>query len=162
MAKPPNPSTPATRLLKSKGIAFKETPYDYVEKGGTARASACLGVPHHAVIKTLVMEDHDKNPLIVLMHGDCQVSTKQLARQLGVRAVAPCSPETAHRHTGYFIGGTSPLGTRKALPVYVEASILTLETLYINGGSRGFLLNLSPLDLGRALRMTPVDVAISE
>ncbi|MDX2053489.1 MAG: aminoacyl-tRNA deacylase [Polyangiaceae bacterium] len=161
MPKGQNPSTPATRLLRSKNIPFEETPYDYVEKGGTERASQCLGVPHHAVIKTLVMEDEKKKPLIILMHGDCQVSTKQLARELGTVSVAPCTPETAHRHTGYFVGGTSPFGTKKELRVFVEASILELEALYINGGSRGFLLKLAPSGLMQALKCTPVRVAIS-
>jgi Cys-tRNA(Pro) deacylase len=160
MAKAQSPSTPATRLLRARAIAFEEAPYDYVEKGGTERAARCLGVPHHAVIKTLVMEDEKNKPLIILMHGDAEVSTKQLARQLGAVSVTPCTPDAAHRHTGYFVGGTSPFGTKKQLPIYVEASILELEALYINGGSRGFLLKMTPEGLRQALELRPVNVAL--
>jgi Cys-tRNA(Pro) deacylase len=121
-----------------------------------------LGVDEHAVIKTLVMEDQDKQPLIVLMHGDKQVSTKELARQLGRKSIQPCSPETASRHTGYLVGGTSPFGTRKPLPVYVERTVLALPRIYINGGKRGYLVGMTPADVGKVLDLEPVDVAIDK
>lgn len=136
--------TPATQLLRRNGIAFKECPYDYVEHGGTAESARQLGVDEHRVIKTLVMEDEDARPLIILMHGDRSVSTKNLARQLGVKRITPCRPEVAERHSGYRVGGTSPFATRKAIPVYVEETILDLATIVINGGRRGYLLEIAP------------------
>lgn len=154
-----SPSTPAVLFLRGAGVAFSEHSYRYEDRGGTAVASRELGVPEHAVVKTLVMEDDGRRPLIVLMHGDREVSTKALARQVGARAVAPCKPEVATRHTGYLVGGTSPFATRKPLPVYVERSILELPVIYVNGGSRGFLLGVAPGDVVRVLGATPVDVA---
>jgi Cys-tRNA(Pro) deacylase len=156
------PSTPAVRALREHGVQFSEHPYRYEEKGGTATSARELGVDEHAVVKTLVMEDDGGAPLVVLMHGDREVSTKALARQLGRRSVEICRPEVANRHSGYLVGGTSPFGTRKKMPVYVERSILGLERLYINGGSRGFLVGISPADLVRVLAPEPVDVAIEK
>jgi Cys-tRNA(Pro) deacylase len=150
--------TPAQRVLKQHGVANTEHPYRYEERGGTRVSSRELGVDEHLVIKTLVMEDDAKRPLIVLMHGDRDVSTKELARQIGAKTVAPCDPDTATRHTGYVVGGTSPFGTKKAMPVYVERSILDLQRVYINGGRRGFLVALAPADLARVLTPTPVEV----
>jgi Cys-tRNA(Pro) deacylase len=154
------PSTPATRLLREKGVAYTEHPYRYEEKGGTAVSARELGVDEHAVVKTLVMEREGGEPLVVLMHGDREVSTKALARQIGCKAVQICRPEVASRHSGYQVGGTSPFGTRKGLPVYVERSVLALPRIYINGGSRGFLVGLDPRDLARVLEPVPVEVAI--
>jgi Cys-tRNA(Pro) deacylase len=154
------PSTPATRLLREQGVPYTEHPYRYEEHGGTAVSSRELGVDEHAVVKTLVMEDDRGAPLVVLMHGDREVSTKALARQLGRKGVQICKPEVAQRHSGYLVGGTSPFGTRKQMPVYVERSILALEKMYVNGGSRGFLVGIAPADLVRVLAPTPVDVAI--
>ena len=154
------PMTPAVRSLKQSGVPFSEHPYTYVEHGGTAAFAAQLGVAEHAVVKTLVMEDDAKKPLVVLMHGDRQVSTKELARILGVKSVQPCSPETAERHSGYVVGGTSPFGLRKPMPVYVEETVLALERVYINGGKRGFIVGLDPNELVRVLKPTPVRVAI--
>jgi Cys-tRNA(Pro) deacylase len=154
------PSTPATRLLRQRGVAYTEHPYRYEEHGGTAVSARELGVDEHAVVKTLVMEDDGGAPLVVLMHGDREVSTKALARQIGKRAVQICRPEVAQRHSGYMVGGTSPFGTRKSMPVYVERSILGLERIYINGGSRGFLVGLAPDALSAVLSASPVDVAI--
>jgi Cys-tRNA(Pro) deacylase len=153
--------TQATQFLDAQGIEYTEHVYEYVEHGGTRVSSASLGVPEHEVVKTLVMQDDAGKPLIVLMHGDRQVSTKALARQIGAKGVEPCKPEVAERHTGYQVGGTSPFGTRKKLPVYVERSVLALPALYINGGRRGLLVRLLPADLERALRPTPVDAARS-
>lgn len=154
------PSTAATRLLREKGIPFTEHLYRYEEHGGTRVAARELGVDEHAVLKTLVMEDEGGKPLVVLMHGDREVSTKALARQVGVRSVGICKPEVANRHSGYLVGGTSPFGTRKAMPVFVEKGVLTLPRVWINGGSRGFLLGMDPADLSRALAATPVEVAL--
>jgi Cys-tRNA(Pro) deacylase len=154
------PSTPATRLLRERGVPYTEHPYRYEEHGGTAVSSRELGVDEHAVVKTLVMEDDRGAPLVVLMHGDREVSTKALARQLGRKSVQICKPEVAQRHSGYLVGGTSPFGTRKQMPVYVERSILALERMYVNGGSRGFLVGIAPAELVRVLAPTPVDVAI--
>ena len=154
------PSTPATRLLREKGVAYTEHPYRYEEKGGTRVSARELGVDEHAVIKTLVMEDEDHEPLIVLMHGDREVSTKALARHLGKKSVHPCKPEVAARHSGYLVGGTSPFGTRKAMPIFIERSILDLERIYLNGGSRGFLLGIAPAEVVRVLSPTLVEVAI--
>jgi len=153
------PSTPATRLLKAKGIPYTEHLYRYEDKGGTRVCAQELGVDEHAVIKTLVMEDETGRPLIVLMHGDRSVSTKALARQIGAKAVQPCKPEVADRHSGYQVGGTSPFGTRKALPVHVERSILDLPRIWINGGARGFLVGLDPSVLPEVLDLRPVEVA---
>ena len=136
--------TPATQLLRKQGVAFTEHPYEYEEHGGTAVSSRELGVDEHAVVKTLVMQDEAARPLIVLMHGDRKVSTKNLARQIGCKSVSPCAPEVAQRHSGYLVGGTSPFGTKKAMPVYVEESILALPWIYINGGRRGYLIGIAP------------------
>jgi Cys-tRNA(Pro) deacylase len=153
-------ATPAVHFLRRHGVAFTDHPYKYEERGGTRVSARELGVDEHAVIKTLVMQDHEKDPLIVLMHGDREVSTKQLARQIGRRSVEPCAPAVAERHTGYMVGGTSPFGTRKALPVFVERSILQLDCVYVNGGRRGFLVALAPAEFVRVLGATPVDVAL--
>jgi len=156
------PSTNATRLLKQAGIAHTEHLYRYEEKGGTAVSARELGLDEHAVIKTLVMEDEASRPLIILMHGDRTVSTKNLARQIGRKQVEPCKPETAQRHTGYQVGGTSPFGTRKRMPVYVERSVLELGTIYINGGRRGYLVSIAPAVLVDALGAVPVDCALDD
>jgi len=155
------PSTPATRLLREKGVAYTEHPYRYQERGGTAVSARELGVDEHAVVKTLVMETDAGEPLVVLMHGDREVSTKALARRLGCRAVQICKPETANRHSGYQVGGTSPFGTRKKMPVYVESTILELPRIYVNGGSRGFLVGLDPKDLARVLEPVAVEASIA-
>lgn len=152
--------TPATAFLKKRGVAFTEHPYEYEERGGTRVSSEKLGVPEHEVIKTLVMEDEAKKPLLVLMHGDCEVSTKNLARQIGKKRVEPCKPDVAERHSGYQVGGTSPFGLRKPMPVYVERTVLDIARIYINGGRRGFLIAIDPKELVRALGATPVDVAL--
>jgi Cys-tRNA(Pro) deacylase len=154
------PMTMAIREFAKHGVAFESHHYKYEEKGGTAVSSKELGVDEHIVIKTLVMETDKKDPLIILMHGDRQVSTKSLARALGVKTISPCKPEVADRHSGYQVGGTSPFGTKKALPVYIEESILNLPKIYINGGKRGFLVSLAPADLVRILKPIPVNVAI--
>ena len=154
-----NPVTRAILTLRQAGAEFTEHPYDYVDKGGTRRSSQELGVDEHAVIKTLVMEDEEHEPLVILQHGDRSVSTKGLARALGRKRIVPCTPAVAERHTGYQVGGTSPFGTKKPLPVYVEATILGLERIYINGGSRGFLVSLAPSVLVALLGATPVEVA---
>jgi Cys-tRNA(Pro) deacylase len=153
--------TPATTFLEANAVRYTEHRYDYVEHGGTAVSSSSLGVPENAVVKTLVMEDEAGEPLIVLMHGDRKVSTKALARQAGRKRIAPCRPEVAQRHTGYQVGGTSPFGLRKPLPVFVERSILELPSIYINGGGRGFLVRIASSELVRVLRPTAVDVALS-
>ena len=153
--------TPATEFLAQHGIAYTEHAYEYVEHGGTAVSSSSLNVPEHEVVKTLVMEDEDRKPLIVLMHGDRTVSTKDLARQANRKRIEPCKPDVAQRHTGYQVGGTSPFGMRKSLPVFVERSILELPMIYINGGRRGFLVRIAPAELVRVLAPTPVDVARS-
>ena len=154
------PKTQAIRCLIKHGIEFDVHSYQYELRGGTRASSSALGVDEHSVIKTLIMETDKKAPLIVLMHGDCEVSVKQLARTLKVKSVQPCDPKVADRHSGYQVGGTSPFGTRKNMCVYVEASILDLERIYINGGKRGLLVSLDPGDLGKALNVTPVSVAI--
>jgi Cys-tRNA(Pro) deacylase len=160
MTKKDYPKTNAIRYLTQKGIPFEVFTYTYEEKGGTRVSARELGVDEHAVIKTLVMETNAKDPLIVLMHGDCEVSTKQLARTLAVKSVTPCEPKVADRHSGYQVGGTSPFGTRKAMPVYAEASIFDLDRIYINAGRRGLLVRINPQDLHDALKITPVHVAI--
>ncbi len=151
-------ATPAIHFLRKHNVAFTDRTYRYEERGGTRVPARELGVDEHAVIKTLVMEDEHRNPLIVLMHGDCEVSTKQLARQTGRKTITSCDPAVAEKHTGYMVGGTSPFGTRKTLPVYVERTILDLDRIYINGGRRGFLVELAPADLARVLGPTLVDV----
>ena len=156
------PSTHATRLLRQAGVAYTEHLYRYEEHGGTAVSARELGVPEHAVIKTLVMEDEKGAPLIILMHGDREVSTRELARQVGAKAIHPCKPEVANRHSGYLVGGTSPLGTKKALPVYAEASLFELERIYLNGGSRGFLVGLAPGELERVLPIQRVLAAVPQ
>lgn len=153
-------ATPAIHLLKQHHVPFTEHEYRYEERGGTAVSSRELGVDEHLVIKTLVMEDERKQPLIVLMHGDKEVSTKNLARQIGRKTVAPCAPDVAQKHTGYLVGGTSPFGTRKEMPVFLERSIADLDRIYVNGGRRGFLIALAPSDLMRVLSPTLVDAAL--
>ncbi len=150
-------ATPAIHFLRAHKVPYTEHPYRYEDRGGTAVSSRELGVDEHVVIKTLVMEDEGKRPLIVLMHGDRDVSTKNLARQAGTKTVTPCEPEVAQKHTGYLVGGTSPFGTRKPMPVYMERTIADLDRIYINGGRRGFLIALAPADLMRALSPTLVD-----
>jgi Cys-tRNA(Pro) deacylase len=153
------PITPAVRVLRAANVAFTPHLYEYLEKGGTPHSAASLGVAEHSVVKTLVMEDEHKKPLIVLMHGDKEVSTKNLARLIGVKTITPCNPETAHRHTGYMVGGTSPFGTRKTLPTYMEATITALPVIYINGGKRGFLVALAPQVVLALLKPTLVSAA---
>ena len=153
--------TPATAFLKERRIAFSEHEYEYVEHGGTEVPARALGVPENQIVKTLVMEDEGRRPLIVLMHGDRKVSTKNLARQAGRKSIEPCKPEVAQRHTGYQVGGTSPFATRKNLPVYAERSIFDLPEIYINGGRRGLLVRLRSAELAAALKVTLVDVALS-
>ena len=152
--------TQALRLLKDKQIPFVPHEYPYEARGGTQHSAACLKVAEHVVIKTLVMETEDRKPLIVLMHGDREVSTKQLARAIGAKSVKPCDPAIAQKHTGYQVGGTSPFGTRKIMPIYVESSILSLDRIFINGGRRGFLVEIQPGDLRKAFQMQEVLVAI--
>lgn len=154
--------TPATAWLKRHGIAFSEHVYDYVEHGGTAVSAAALGVSEHEVVKTLVMEDERAQPLIVLMHGDRTVSTKNLARQSGRKRIEPCRPEVAQRHTGYQVGGTSPFGTRKTMPVFVEISVLALPRVLINGGRRGYLVGIAPSVLSDVLRAAPVECGLAD
>lgn len=154
--------TPATAFLKKHRVAFTEHPYEYEERGGTRASAEKLGVPEHAVIKTLVMEDDEKKPLVVLMHGDREVSTKNLARQIGKKRVEPCAPDVAQRHSGYQVGGTSPFGLRKPMPVFVERTVLELERIYINGGRRGFLVAITPQVLVDVSKATPVDVALEK
>lgn len=151
--------TPATQMLKRAGVAFTEHVYDYVEHGGTAESSRQLGVDEHAVVKTLVMQDERAEPLIVLMHGDRTVSLKELARQIPCKKVEPCKPEVAQRHSGYQVGGTSPFGVRKAMPVFVEAGILALPKICINGGRRGYLVGIAPAVLTELLGARPVHCA---
>ena len=152
--------TPATQQLRAAGIAFTGHVYDYVEHGGTAESARQLGWPEHSVIKTLVMQNERAEPMIVLMHGDRQVSTKNLARAIGAKSVEPCKPEVAQRHSGYLVGGTSPFGTRKPMPVYVEASVLDLPRIHVNGGRRGFLVGLPPHVLLQLLAARPVHCAL--
>jgi Cys-tRNA(Pro) deacylase len=154
--------TPATGFLRKHAVGFSEHPYAYEEHGGTAVSARALGVPEHDVVKTLVMQDEAARPLIVLMHGDCKVSTKNLARAIGCKSVEPCKPEVAQRHSGYLVGGTSPFGTRKAMPVYVEESILALEKIYINGGRRGYLVGIAPGVLVTVLGAKPVQCALAD
>jgi Cys-tRNA(Pro) deacylase len=151
--------TPATACLREHGVPFSEHVYDYVEHGGTAESSRQLGVDEHNVVKTLVMQGEDAKPLIILMHGDREVSLKNLARQIGAKRVEPSKPEVAERHTGYRVGGTSPFGTRKALEIFVERSVLSLPLIYINGGRRGYLVGIDPRVLVDLLKAQPVDCA---
>ncbi len=153
--------TPATQVLRRAGVVFTEHRYDYVEHGGTAESARQLGVPERQVIKTLVMQDDKAQPLIVLMHGDMQVSTKNLAREIGVKGVEPCKPDVAQRHSGYLVGGTSPFGLRKLMPVWVEASVLALPRICINGGRRGFLVGIDPQVLVQLLQARPVHCALA-
>lgn len=154
--------TPATQFLRRRGVAFGEHVYDWVEHGGTAESARQLGVDEHAVVKTLVMQDETARPLVVLMHGDRTVSTKNLARQTGRKSIEPCSPEVAQRHSGYQVGGTSPFATRKALPVFVEAGILELASVYVNGGRRGYLVSIAPRQLIDLLGAQPVNCALGD
>ncbi|MEA2175013.1 MAG: hypothetical protein QOD00_2605 [Blastocatellia bacterium] len=156
------PMTAAIRVLREKGVAFEPHLYQYVERGGTAHSASALGVAEHAVVKTLVMETDESEPLIVLMHGDREVSTKRLARTLKVRSVQPCKPETAQKQTGYMVGGTSPFGTRRKMPVYVERTIFQLPKIYINGGKRGFLVSIDPQALRALLPVEEVEIATSK
>ncbi len=154
--------TPATAMLKQHGVAYTEHVYQYIEHGGTSVSSAALGVDEHHVVKTLIFENDKRQPLCVLMHGDCKVSTKELARQIGVKRVAPCTPEDAHRHSGYQVGGCSPFGLRKPMPVYMEKTILDMSAIYINGGRRGFLVGIAPQEVMRVVGPTLVSVALSD
>lgn len=151
--------TPATQWLKAQRVSYTEHLYDYVDHGGTTESARQLGVDEHHVVKTLVMEDDAAKPLIVLMHGDRTVSTKNLARQIGAKRVQPCQPDVAQRHSGFLVGGTSPFGTRKAMPVYVESTILALPRIYINGGRRGYLVGIDPAVLSAPLGARPVQCA---
>jgi len=162
MAKDSSGATPATRMLAEHGVQFTEHHYVYEEHGGTAVSSRELGVDEHAVVKTLVMESDRAEPMVVLMHGDLEVSTKDLARAAGCKRIAPCRPEVAQRHSGYLVGGTSPFGVRRTMPVYMERSILELERIYINGGRRGFLVGIDPNEAVRLLQPTLVDVGKSK
>jgi Cys-tRNA(Pro) deacylase len=160
MSKDKTPVTPAVRALRAAGIAFTDHLYAYEEKGGTAVSARELGVDEHCVVKTLIMEDERKNPLVVLMHGDLQVSTKELARLMGVKSVVPCTRDTALKHSGYQVGGTSPFGTRKQMPVYLEETVLDLSRIYINGGKRGYLVGIDPKEIVRVLKPVLVRVGI--
>ena len=154
--------TPATAFLKRHGVAYSEHVFEYVEHGGTRASAAALGIDEHEVLKTLVMEDESKRPLVVLMHGDRTVSTKRLARQIGVKRIEPCAPEVAQRHSGYQIGGTSPFATRKPMPIYLEQSVLALAKIYINGGRRGYLVGVDPAELVRVMAPELVEVGLEE
>lgn len=154
--------TPATALLRAHGVAFTEHPYEYLEHGGARHSAEVLGLDPFAVVKTLVMQDERAAPLLVLMHGNRTVSTKNLARQIGAKSVEPCKPEVANRHSGYLVGGTSPFGTRKAMPVYIERSILNLPRIWLNGGRRGYLVGIDPQACVSLLGARPVDCALDE
>ena len=154
--------TPATALLRQHGVVFTEHPYEYLEHGGAQHSAKVLGMDPFTVVKTLIMQDQDAKPLVVLMHGNCKVSTKNLARQIGVKSVEPCAPEVANRHSGYLVGGTSPFGTRRQMPVYVEETILALPRIAINGGRRGYLLGIDPQVCRQLLGATPVQCALQE
>jgi len=153
-------TTPATQVLNQHKVSYTEHIYEYVEHGGTSISSSALGVDEHAVVKSLIFENDKREPLCVLMHGDCKVSTKELARQIGAKKVAPCKPEDAMRHSGYLIGGCSPFGLRKPMPVYLEKSVLDLPLIYINGGKRGFLVGMKPAEIVRVAKAIPVEVAL--
>lgn len=152
--------TPATQWLRARSVEFSEHIYQFVEHGGTAVSATALGVDEHQVVKTLVMEDDSAKPMLILMHGDCSVSTKNLARQIERKRISPCKPEVAQRHTGYQVGGTSPFGTRKPMPVFVERTVLELRKIYINGGRRGYLVGIDPTVLTTLLAAQPVDCAL--
>ncbi|MBB5213807.1 Cys-tRNA(Pro) deacylase [Parapusillimonas granuli] len=152
--------TPATQLLKQRRIPYSEHPYEYVEHGGARESARQLGVDPHQVAKTLIMEDEHARPLVVVMHGDMEVSTKNLARQIGAKKVAPCSPETAQRNSGYMVGGTSPFATRKKMPVWFESTLLDYEVIYLNGGRRGYLIGIAPGALAKVLDAKPVNVGL--
>lgn len=154
--------TPATQLLRASGVAFTEHPYEYLEHGGAQHSAEVLGMDPFTVVKTLVMQDQDAKPLLVLMHGNRTVSTKNLARQIGAKSVEPCKPEVANRHSGYLVGGTSPFGTKRAMPVYIEASILELPKIAINGGRRGYLVGIDPQVCVDLLGAKPVHCALAE
>lgn len=154
--------TPAIAWLKTHGVVFTEHPYDYLERGGALHSAAVLGLDPFAVVKTLIMQDEAVNPLAILMHGNCTVSTKSLARQIGAKSVEPCKPEVANRHSGYLVGGTSPFGLRREMPVYVESSVLALPNIWINGGRRGFLVGIDPSVLTGTLGAKPVVCALAE
>lgn len=154
--------TPATRFLRQRSVVFGEHPYDYVEHGGTAESARQLGVDEHGVFKTLIMQDERARPLVVLMHGDRKVSTKALARQIGVKSVEPCEPEVVNRHTGYLVGGTSPFGLKKAMPVYHEASMVEFDRVYLNGGRRGYLVSMPPQVIVDLLGSRPVNCALEK
>jgi len=154
--------TPATQLLRANGVAFTEHPYAYLEHGGARHSAAALGFDPFAVVKTLVMQDQDAKPLLVLMHGNRTVSTKNLARQIGAKSVEPCKPEVANRHSGYLVGGTSPFGTRRDMPVYIESTILDLPKIAINGGRRGYLVGIDPQVCVALLGARPVQCALAE
>jgi Cys-tRNA(Pro) deacylase len=160
MPRKKTPTTPAIRLLREQGIEYSEHSFKYEPHGGTSLGAKALGVDEHLLIKTLIFEDDNKRPLIVLMHGDQQVSTRQLARYLKVKSITPCTPQTATKHSGYQVGGTSPFGMRRSLPIYIQRSILELPYIYINGGRRGFLVNISTQDLQALLQAPLVEVAI--
>ena len=162
MSKEKFPVTPATRFLREHQIEFTGHLYRYEERGGTAHSAAGLGIDEHTVIKTLILEDDRRQPLIVLMHGNRKVSTRELARMLGAKTITPCAPAVAQKHTGYLVGGTSPFGVRRAMPVYLEASILDLPLIYLNGGKRGFLISLPPREVQRLLQPTLVNVAVED
>ncbi|HVY05953.1 MAG TPA: Cys-tRNA(Pro) deacylase [Burkholderiales bacterium] len=162
MSREKAPVTAAVRELRDNKVAFSDHLYEYEEKGGTAVSARELGVDEHAVVKTLVMEDEDKHPMVVLMHGDLKVSTKELARIIGVKTIAPCNPDVANKHSGYVVGGTSPFGTRRKMPVYMEESILGLPKIYINGGKRGYLVGIDPKEAVRLLAPKMVKVGIRE
>ena len=162
MSKEKAPVTAAVRELRAAKVEFTDHLYEYEEKGGTAVSARELAVPEHAVVKTLVMEDDARSPMLVLMHGDLKVSTKELARIVGAKTIAHCNPETANRHSGYVVGGTSPFGTRKKMPVYMEQSVLDLPKIYINGGRRGYLVGIAPADVVRVLGPKIVKVGIRE
>ena len=162
MSKEKAPVTAAVRELRAAKVEFTDHLYEYEEKGGTAVSARELAVPEHAVVKTLVMEDDARSPMLVLIHGDLKVSTKELARIVGAKTIAPCNPETANRHSGYVVGGTSPFGTRKKMPVYMEQSVLDLPKIYINGGRRGYLVGIAPTDVVRVLGPKMVKVGIRE
>ena len=154
--------TPATQLLKKHKVSFTEHPYDYVDHGGATEAAKQLGLDLHQVAKTLIMEDEQARPLVIVMHGDREVSTKNLARQTGAKKIAPCAPETAQKHSGYLVGGTSPFATRKRMPVWVEEELLAYPVIYLNGGRRGYLIGVEPSALTRLLDAKPVQVAQAE
>ena len=154
--------TPATQFLLSQGVEYTEHEFEYLEHGGTGHSSKMLGVPEHQVVKTLIMENERAEPLVVLMHGDRKVSTRELARAAGVKRIVPCKPEVATRHSGYLIGGTSPFGTRKRMPIFLEKTVLDLPRIYINGGRRGYLLGMAPAELVRILSPVLVEVGLPE